>query len=40
MALMRHSDMRLTMKVYTDAKLLPTDSAISKLPGFGDVDKK
>jgi integrase len=34
MELMRHSDLRLTMKVYTDGSLLPTDSAILKLPGF------
>lgn len=34
MELMRHSDLRLTMKIYTDASLLPTASAIEKLPGF------
>ena len=31
-ALMRHSDIRLTMKVYTDASLLPTAAAVAKLP--------
>ena len=34
MELMRHSDIRLTMKIYTDASLLPTAAAISQLPGF------
>src|SRR6266550_9339399 len=32
MELMRHSDMRLTALVYTDAGMLPIDDAISKLP--------
>ena len=32
MDLMRHSDMRLTMKTYTDPNLLPTYAAVSSLP--------
>jgi integrase len=36
MEAMRHSDLRLTMKVYTDASLLPTAAAIDKLPWFND----
>lgn len=35
MEVMRHSDMRLTMKVYTDAKQLPTADVLDKLPRFG-----
>jgi len=35
MELMRHSDMRLTAKIYTDAMQLPTAAAIQSLPGFG-----
>jgi hypothetical protein len=35
MELMRHSDMRLTMSIYTDATRLPTTGAIDKLPAFG-----
>jgi len=31
-ALMRHSDIKLTMKNYTDANLLPTASAVQSLP--------
>ena len=34
MELTRHSDMRLTMKTYTDAGLLCTGEAVSKLPFF------
>jgi hypothetical protein len=34
MELMRHSDLRLTMKVYTDATCLPTTAAIDSLPGL------
>ena len=34
MELMRHSEMRLTMKTYTDAALLPTIDAIERLPRF------
>jgi hypothetical protein len=34
MELMRHSDLKLTMKIYTDAsQLLPADS-IERLPSF------
>ncbi len=32
MELMRHSDIKLTMKIYTDAAQLPLASAVSKLP--------
>ena len=32
MELMRHSDMRLTAKTYTDANMLPLSAAIAKLP--------
>jgi integrase len=35
MELMRHSDMRLTAKIYTDAMQLPTAAAIQSLPSFG-----
>jgi len=35
MELMRHSDMRLTAKIYTDINQLPTAEAIQSLPGFG-----
>ena len=34
MELMRHSDMRLTAKIYTDAMQLPTAAAIQSLPSF------
>ena len=34
MELMRHSDMRLTAKIYTDVNLLPTAEAIKSLPSF------
>ena len=34
MELMRHSDMRLTMKIYTDIDQLPTADAIQILPSF------
>lgn len=34
MELMRHSDMRLTAKTYTDAGMLPTDSNIALLPSI------
>jgi hypothetical protein len=33
-ALMRHSDIKLTMKNYTDANLLPTATAIYSLPNL------
>lgn len=32
--LMRHSDIRLTMKLYTDASKLPMREAVSALPSF------
>ncbi len=35
MELMRHSDMRLTAKTYTDAHTLPVSDAVSKLPPLG-----
>ena len=35
MELMRHSDMRLTMKIYTDVDQLPTAEAINIRPSFG-----
>jgi integrase len=34
MELMRHSDMRLTAKTYTDAGMLPTDATIAGLPSL------
>lgn len=34
MEMMRHSDLRLTMRVYTDAALLPVSSELGKLPSF------
>lgn len=34
MELMRHSDIRLTMQVYTDAGQLPLASEVAKLPSF------
>lgn len=34
MELMRHSDIKLTMGVYTDTKQLPLDRAIDSLPSF------
>ena len=34
MELMRHSDMKLTMKTYTDAGMLPTAAAIKNLPSL------
>jgi len=34
MELMRHSDMRLTAKTYTDAGMLPTDSTVANLPSL------
>ena len=35
MALMRHSDRRLTDKVYTDENMLATGAAVESLPSFG-----
>jgi hypothetical protein len=34
--LARHSDMRLTMKTYTDAGQLPLREVMDSLPGFGE----
>ena len=34
MELLRHSDMRLTMKTYTDAGMLLTGEAVAKLPSY------
>jgi integrase len=34
MELMRHSDLKLTMKVYTDAELLPLSQGVDLLPTF------
>ena len=36
MALMRHSDRRLTDKIYTDENLLGTWSAIDALPNYAE----
>jgi integrase len=36
MDLMRHSDLQLTMKVYTDANMLPAAEGIEKLPSLID----
>ena len=33
-SLMRHTDLRLTIRVYTDENLLPLRSAVEKLPSF------
>ena len=41
MELARHSDMRLTMKTYTDAGQLPLREVMNTLPGFGErVDSR
>jgi integrase len=40
MQLMRHSDIRLTAKVYTDPTLLDTAGAVGKLPRLGDGPAK
>jgi integrase len=37
MELARHSDMRLTMKTYTDAAALPLAATVRRLPAFGDT---
>ncbi len=37
MAIMRHSDMRLTNTTYTDVSQLPIAEAVNKLPTFGTV---
>ncbi len=39
MELMRHSDMRLTAKTYTDAGMLPTDATVAKLPSLNGAAK-
>jgi integrase len=39
MELMRHSDMRLTARTYTDASLLPMSDALEKLPRFNAVEE-
>ncbi len=39
MELMRHSDMRLTAKTYTDAAMLPMSDALEKLPRFNVVEQ-
>ena len=39
MQLMRHSDMKLTAKVYTDESQLPIDDAIKELPRLGAAPK-
>jgi len=36
MEIMRHSDIRLTSKTYTDAGKLPVIDAVSQLPSFSD----
>jgi hypothetical protein len=36
MQLMRHSDMRLTARIYTDADQVPTDDAVLSLPSLTD----
>jgi integrase len=38
MELMRHSDIKLTMKIYTDAAQLPLAAAVAKLPPIGLID--
>jgi integrase len=35
MELMRHSDLKLTMKIYTDASQLPVADSVARLPSFG-----
>jgi len=37
MELMRHSDLRLTMKIYTDATCLPAAEGIDRLPSLTKV---
>jgi len=37
MALMRHTDMRLTMNVYTDPRIFDLAGAVAKLPTFDGV---
>ena len=40
MELLRHSDMRLTAKTYTDAGMLPTGDAVRRLPSLLGTDAK
>jgi hypothetical protein len=40
MEIMRHSDMRLTAKTYTDAGLLPVADAVLKLPSLFSKNRK
>ena len=40
MELMRHPDLRLTMKIYTDASMLPTADGIDRLPSLTLPDHK
>jgi len=35
MEAMRHSDLKLTMKIYTDASQLPLAASVAALPSFG-----
>jgi hypothetical protein len=35
MELMRYSDLKLTMKIYTDASQLPLAASVAALPSFG-----
>jgi integrase len=37
MELMRHSDAKLTTKIYTDAEMLPIWDAVGALPMFNDT---
>ena len=37
---MRHSDIKLTMGVYTDTRMLPKHAAVNTLPDFVSVHKK
>ncbi|MGB2937649.1 MAG: tyrosine-type recombinase/integrase [Phycisphaerae bacterium] len=39
MELMRHTDLRLTMNVYTDPSILNTSGAVEQLPDFGGADE-
>jgi hypothetical protein len=34
MAMMRHSDARLTMRVYTDEARVPISEGVARLPSF------
>jgi hypothetical protein len=35
MEAMRHSDLKLTMKIYTDVSQLPLAAGVAALPSFG-----